>query len=156
MPQLIEPVMHRDPSHTYRIMVLDTKENIGLLTEACLRDGHQVVPVLTINEGMRFLNTRDHIDIVISRVHIENESVFDFLKEVKSRDQHKEVRFMMICSEPSEFAMAVDETVRTAAEIMGVDKYLTMKTHDVERLMKEIEAILPKTLPKKEQDKDSA
>ena len=110
---------------------------------------------MTIAEGMHFLNTEDHIDVVISRVHIENESVFDFLKEIKSRDQHKDVRFMMICSDPSEFAKAVDETVRTAAEIMGVDKYLTMKTYDVEKLMKEIEAIIPRTLPKKEQDKDS-
>ncbi|MDR3615240.1 MAG: hypothetical protein P4L53_16905 [Candidatus Obscuribacterales bacterium] len=153
MPQIIKPDMNKGPSQTYRIMVLDTKENIGLLTEACLRDGHQVVPVLTISEGMHFLNTKDHIDVVISRVHIENESVFDFLKEIKSRDQHKDVRFIMICSEPSEFAKAVDATVRTAAEIMGVDKYLTMATHDVERLMKEIEAIIPNTLPKKEQDK---
>jgi response regulator RpfG family c-di-GMP phosphodiesterase len=153
MPQLIEPDTNNEPSKIYRIMVLDTKENISLLTEACLRDGHEVVPVLTIGEGMHFLNTKDHIDIVISRVHIENESVFDFLKEVKSRDQHKDVRFMMICSNPSEFAKAVDETVRTAAEIMGVDKYLTMSTHDIGRLMKEIEAIIPRTLPKKEQDK---
>ncbi len=153
MTDIIEPEINGGPAKTYRIMVLDTKENISLLTEACLRDGHQVVPVLTIGEGMHFLNTKDHIDIVISRVHIENESVFDFLKEVKSRDQHKDVRFMMICSDPSEFAKAVDGTIRTAAEIMGVDKYLTMTTHDVERLMKEIEAIIPRTLPKKEQDK---
>jgi response regulator RpfG family c-di-GMP phosphodiesterase len=153
MPQLIEPDTNNEPSKIYRIMVLDTKENIGLLTEACLRDGHQVVPVLTISEGMHFLDTKDHIDIVISRVHIETESVFDFLKEVKSRDHHKNVRFMMICSNPSEFAKAVDETVRTAAEIMGVDKYLTMSTYDVGRLMKEIEAIIPRTLPKKVQNR---
>ena len=152
MPELIKPQDDNGPLQTYRIMALDTKENITTLSIACLKDGHQVIPVLTIRDGMDFLNTKDHIDIVISRVHIEDESVFDFLKEVRSRDEHKEVRFMMICTSPSEFAAAVDETIRTAAEIMGVDKYLTMDSYDVERLMKEIYAILPRNLPKRIQD----
>lgn len=152
MAEIIEPEKHKDPKHTFRIMVLDNQENINTLTEACRKAGHQVVPVLRISEGMNFLDTKDHIDIVVSRVHLEHESVFDFLKEVKSRPQHKDVRFMMVCENPGELAKAVDETVRTAAEIMGVDKYLTMNGYDVKRLIKEIAAIVPDTLPKKEKD----
>lgn len=150
MTEIIEPIKHLPPDHTYRIMALDSAEHIEALTLACQLDGHQVVPVLTIAEGMKFLNTRDHIDIVISAVHLENESVFDFLKQVRTLPEHKNVRFMMICSEPSALAESLNQTVKATAEIMGVDKYLMMQDYDTERLMKELTAMLPTRLPNKE------
>ncbi|MBX3150315.1 MAG: hypothetical protein K2Z81_09220 [Cyanobacteria bacterium] len=146
------PSQARDPSLVYRILALDTLEHIDLLRISAQAAGHEVVAVTRIAEAMHFLNTKDHVDVVVSAVHLEQESVFDFLKEMKKSPLHKDVPFMMLCSEPGEFAMAVNRSVQSAATVMGVDKYLTMPEYDVHRLMKEIVAMIPDRPPSKEQD----
>jgi len=150
MTEIKLPITHRPPEETFRIMVLDTPDHIEALTLACELDGHQVVPVTSIASGMRFLDTKDRIDIVISTIHLEEESVFDFFRVLRSKPEHKDVKFMMICSSSTDFSLAVNDAIETAAQVMGVDKYLMMKNYDVTRLVKELEAMLPNRLPKRE------
>lgn len=156
MAKIEQPIKHRPNDDTYRVMVLDKQKNIDELTIACKLEGHEVVPIVSVAEGMRFLTTKDHIDVVISAVYLEDEDVFEFLKEIRQAPIHKDVKFMMICSDPSALANVLNKSVQTAAEVMGVDKYLMMTDYDIERLMKELKAILPAREPYKESDPSGA
>jgi CheY-like chemotaxis protein len=136
----------------YRILVLDTAEHINRLERACREGGHEIVSVSHIAEGLEFLRRKDKVDVVVSAVHLEGESVFDFLREMKNDPVHCDVPFIMICSEPSEIAVYVNEHIEQAAEVLGADKYLMMDEYDGGRLLREIEASLPDLLPRRFED----
>ncbi len=58
----------RPENDCYRILVLDDdREQMEKIKAACLLVGQEVVPVSTISEGMHFLTTKDHVDVVVSR-----------------------------------------------------------------------------------------
>jgi PleD family two-component response regulator len=150
MIQIEQPTRKLPPNDTYRILTLENLDNIENLKEACKRAGHQVVPVLTIAQAMAFLETKDHVDVIVAAAHLENESVFEFLKRVKEADSHlKDVPFLMLCSEPGTLGLLTSPAVGVAASVMGADQYLLMAEFDAERLMQEIEPLLP-PIPSKE------
>jgi CheY-like chemotaxis protein len=150
MTEIEHPDHSRPDGRIYRILVLDTPEHVDDLTTICTALGHEVVPVLTISEGMKFMDTKDHVDVIVSAAHLDNESVFDFLRQVKSSPLHRDVPFMLICSEPSEVGLFVSEVVAKAAHVLGAAKYLVMDTFNGRQLMREINALLPETTPKKD------
>lgn len=142
----------RPDNDIYRAMALGTPEHVNAVENACKLNGHEVVPVTTIAEGMDFLNRINHVDVIVAETHLENESVFDFLKAVKAEPQHKDVRFMMLCINASDLAKFANQAIEHAATILGVDKYVLIEDADETRLAKEIDALMPETLPKKEQE----
>ncbi len=144
MSKIEQPTKKLAPTETYRILTLENPENIEKLKETCKKAGHQVVPVLTIAEAMAFLDTRDHVDVIISAVHLEEESVFEFLKRVKAPDSmHKDVAFVMLCMEPNPLASTINKSTALAGKLLGADKYVYMPSFDAERLMNEVEPLLP-------------
>ncbi len=150
MIEIEQPIRKLPPTDTYRILTLENPDNIEKLNEACKRAGHQVVPAPTIMQAMAFLETKDHVDLIISAAHLENESVFEFLKRVKSADSHlRNVPFLILCAEPGPLGLLSSPAVEVAANIMGADRYLLMTEFDPERLMHEIEPLLP-AVPSKE------
>jgi CheY-like chemotaxis protein len=155
MTDIEAPTNHLPPRDTYRILTLENPENIEKLKAVCKTAGHEVVPVLTVREAMKFLDSKDHVDVIISAVHLANESVFDFLQRVKARDsEHREVRFLMLCVEPSMLAMNFDGCTQRAGELLGADKYILMPEFDADRLMEEVELLLP-PIPSKEVERSS-
>lgn len=150
MTEVEEPYKTRPDGKVYRILALDEPDRIAELTFACKALGHEVVPVLTIKEGMEFMDRQDHVDVIVSAVHLEHESVFDFLRLVKSSQDHKDVPFMLVCAEPTQLATFVNDVVAKSAKVLGAAKYLVMDTYNVHQLMKEINALLPDTTPKKD------
>jgi len=150
-----EPIVHLPPLKTYRILTLENRENIELLKVTCKLAGHQVVPVYTIGEAMAFLDTKDHVDVIISAVHLEEESVFEFIKKVKAPESiHKDVPFVMLCMQPNPLAMVINKSTELAGKLMGADKYLYMPAFDADRLMAEVKPLLP-AVPTKELPLDS-
>jgi len=150
MTKIEPPTVEKPPQQTYRILTLENPANVEKLTQACKRAGHEVVPCFTIAEAMRFLESKDHVDVIVAAAHLENESVFNFLQKVKSSDciLHK-ANFFMLCSDPGMLALVTSPSVEIAASLMGADKYLLMPEFDAERLISEIEELLP-AIPYKE------
>ncbi len=150
MTQIEQPTVELPPEQTYRILTLENPENVEKLKQACKRAGHQVVPCFTIAEAMRFLETKDHVDVIVAAAHLENESVFSFLQKVKSSDciLHK-AQFIMLCADPGVLALVTSPSVEIAANLMGADKYLLMPEFDPDKLISEIEPLLP-AVPYKE------
>jgi CheY-like chemotaxis protein len=150
MVQIEQPTRKLPPNDTFRILTLENPDNIEKLKEACKRAGHEVVPVLTIAQAMAFLETKDHVDVIVAAAHLESESVFEFLKRVKAGDSAlKEVPFLMLCADPGTLGLLTSPAVEVAANIMGADQYLLMPEFDAECLMQNIEALLP-AIPRKE------
>lgn len=149
-PEVEQPIKHLSPLETYRILMLDDPENIERMTLACKQAGHQVVAVSTIERAMLFLQTKDHVDVVVAAAHLQQESVFEFLKQLRSDDSHlKDVPFVMLCADPGFLATVSSPAVEIAANLMGTDKYLLMLEFDPDLLMQEIVLLLP-IVPRKE------
>ncbi|CAN5284676.1 hypothetical protein BH11CYA1_BH11CYA1_49470 [soil metagenome] len=152
MTKIEQPTIKVDARQTYRILTLENPENINKLKEACKKAGHQVVPVLTIAQAMAFLDTRDHVDLIISAVHLEQESVFEFLKRVKAPDSmHKDVSFVMLCSDPRPQSLSINKSAELAGKILGADKYVNMPKFDADYLISQVEPLLP-PVPLKESE----
>ncbi len=49
----------------------------------------------------------------------------------------------MICTEPGTLALLTSHVVEIAADLMGAEKYLLMTAFDTEKLMNEINQLLP-------------
>lgn len=152
MTKIEPPSVKLDALDTYRILTLENPENIDKLKEACKKAGHQVVPVLTIAEAMAFLDSRDHVDVIISAVHLEEESVFEFLQKVKAPfSLHKDVPFVMLCMDPTPQASSINKSTELAGKLLGADKYVYMPVFDAEHLISEVEPLLP-VIPLKESE----
>jgi CheY-like chemotaxis protein len=150
MTEIEAPTRKLPPNDTYRILTLENPDNIEKLKEACKAAGNQVVPVRTITEAMVFLETKDHVDVIVAAAHLQNESVFDFLKQVKDEASHlKSVPFLMLCAEPGMLGLITSPAVEVAATISGADKYLLMAEFDANLLIEEISQLLP-PIPRKE------
>jgi CheY-like chemotaxis protein len=86
-------------------------------------------------------------------VYLQNESVFDLLKKLKSLPQHRTVPVILLAVNPGSIASFLSDSVAEVALVLGASKFLVMPDYDVERLMKEIAAVLPlEKAPKKDQD----
>ncbi len=150
MTKIEQPSLKLDAEDTYRILALENPENIDKLKEAWKSAGHQVVPVLTIAQAMAFLDSRDHVDLIISAAHLEEESVFEFLQRIKAPDSmHKDVAFVMLCLEPNLMASAINKSTELAGKLLGADKYVYMEEFDAEFLVAQLEPLLPNS-PMKE------
>jgi CheY-like chemotaxis protein len=142
MTEVEKPTTKLPAQETYRILILEDSGNIDKLKEICKRAGHEVVPVLTIKEALAFLDRRDHVDVIVTAVHLENESVFEFLQRVKKPDSvHVNVPVLMLCSEPSQIGVASNTAVEIAASWMGADRYIFMPVFDPELLIQEVEQL---------------
>jgi PleD family two-component response regulator len=142
------PASEHTEGECYRVLALGTPMHVDQLEEACLKAGHEVVAMTTIEDAMTFLETKNHVDIVICETHLLNESVFEFLKQVKADSMHANVRFMMLCTNASELAKFTSLSTEHAAILLGCDKYLLMQNLDIDRLAGEINLLMPKALPK--------
>lgn len=138
----------------YRILVLASKnDHMPAIVAACKEIGQEVVPCFTIKEAFAFLDTKDHVDLILLEAFLENESAFDFLKAAKETDELKHVPIMIMAAEPGQIGMFCTPSVSQTAELLGAYKFISMPKFDASHLVREIKAILPaEHAPRKVQD----
>ncbi len=148
----IERGKPRPENDCYRILVLDDdKEQMEEIKIACLAVGQEVVPVTSIRQGLRFLETKDHVDVIVAEAFLENESVFELLRKLKELPDHQDVPVMIMAVNPGQIGQFCNDMLKHTSKLLGAYKFLVMSKFDVEHLMREIKAILPvETTPKKE------
>jgi CheY-like chemotaxis protein len=140
----------------YRIIVMLDAPHFDEIADACKKAGHEIVRVNTTVELVKFLEKKDHADLVVSAAHLENENVFEMLKSIKRTPQHAEAHIMLICTEPSPLAIALNESTEIAANALGADLYLYIPRYDRDEIVKEIEKALPSRAPAKESNPANA
>jgi response regulator RpfG family c-di-GMP phosphodiesterase len=93
------------------------------------------------------LRSLDSVDAIVSDVHLENESVFDFLRYVKSKTEYSHIPFVFLCIKPSRFTKSANDSLQIAATALGADCYLLMEEFDITKLQSQLTQCISTGLP---------
>lgn len=132
-----------EAKETFRILLMDSPEHIAQLKAACKDAGHDVVAAKTIEEAFTFLDGQDHADVIICAAHLEDESMFDFLKRLRSDELHKHSMFLTLALAPGPIGSKVNAAAESTARLLGADAFVNMPTFDAIQLISEIKKLLP-------------
>ena len=138
-----EPEDARSPMKTWRILFLDSAENIERLKDAGKDAGYTVVGALTIEEAWVFLNGKDHADVIVCAAHLEEESMFEFLKRVRDSKVHGDAKFLILSLEPGALGSRLDVSTARAGLALGADTYVIMPVFDPQELVARIKKLQP-------------
>ena len=145
-PQLERPAPEnaRSPQNTWRILFLDKPENVELLKAVCKEVGYVVVGAITIEEAWAFLEGKDHADVIVCAAHLEEESVFEFLRRVRDSEVHRNASFLILSLEPGAAGARLDRSAASAGMLLGADSYAVMPVFDPGELIAHIKKLQPR------------
>ena len=151
-PEMEHPAAEdaKPPLKTWRILFLDSTENATLLTEACTKVGYVAISSATLEEAWAFLDGKDHVDVIVCAAHLEEESMFKFLKQIRDHEKHGNVAFLILSLEPGAIGTRVDQSTARTGILLGADGYLIMPEFDPGQLIEHIEKLQPR-IPKLQQ-----
>jgi|GEM_PF-467689 len=137
----------------YRILMLDNDPaHVEALRAKAGPNCKEILTFDKISRAMQWIDTKDHVDVIVSNAFLKTENVFEFLKGVKQNEAHNWIQFILICAEANQLTSFFNKTAEKTARILGADKYIMMAEFCPERLLKEIEASLPNMPSQKELD----
>ena len=145
-PEIQHPTAEnaKPPDETFRLLFLDSAENVEMLTEACKEDGYAVVGATTIDQAWSFLNGKDHVDVLVCAAHLEEESMFRLLHEVRMNAQHGKLTFLILSLEPGMIGASLDISTARVGISLGADAYLVMPVFDPTQLIAQIKLLQPR------------
>lgn len=128
---------------TFRILIMDTVEHTDQLKAACKDVGHDVVAAQTITEAFAFLDGEEHADVIVCAAYLEDESMFEFLRRLKTRPIHQCSMFMTLALEPGPIGVRALASAEKAGRVLGADAFIHMPEFDALQLIAEIKKLLP-------------
>lgn len=137
---------------TFRILIMDTVEHTDQLKAACKDVGHDVVASQSIKEAFAFLDGKNHADVIVCAAHLEDESMFEFLKRLRANPVHKDSMFMTLALAPGPIGAKVNDSTEKAGRLLGADAFVSMPVFDAAQLIAEIKKLLP-LVPALEKDR---
>lgn len=141
----VEPATTRlAPKDTFRILIMDTIEHTDQLKAVCKEAGHSAVASQTIKEAFAFLDGKDHADVIVCAAYLEDESLFDFLKQLRNNPIHKNSKFMTLALAASPMGTSVNPSTEVAGRLLGADAFVNMPVFDAVQLIAEIKKLLPR------------
>jgi CheY-like chemotaxis protein len=123
------------------LALLESFENAAEVSASLKFAGHQLLVVNNYRRAMAILSDRK-FDLIISDVHLQSGSVFDFLHWVKSNPMIGETHFVLFSSHPTERARLIAESIQMAAHLLGASSYIVMESFDPLLFRQEIELLL--------------
>ena len=144
-PQVEHPAPEdaKPPMQTWRILFLDSAENVEQLKEACKDVGYAVVGALTVKEAWAFLDGKDHVDVIVCAAHLEEESMFEFLKRVRDSKVHGEAKFLILSLAAGALGSQLNASTARAGFALGADTYVSMPVFDPKDLVARIRKLQP-------------
>jgi CheY-like chemotaxis protein len=128
---------------TFRILILDTVEHTDQLKAVCKNAGHSVIAVQTIQEAFAFLDGKNHADVIVCAAYLEDESMFSFLKRLRSNPIHKDSMFLTLALAPGPVGAGANTSTENAGRLLGADAFVSMPVFDAVQLIAEIKKLLP-------------
>jgi len=138
------PENARSPQQTWRVLFLDCPENVEKLKDAGKEAGYVVVGAVTIAEAWAFLGGKDHADVIVCAAHLQEESMFEFLKGVRDDVVHRNVNFLILSLSPGEIGARLDRSATRAGMLLGADAYAIMPIFDPSALIAHIKSLQPR------------
>lgn len=145
----------RSPMNTWRILFLDRAENIEKLKDACKHVGYTVAGALTIEKAWAFLDGKDHADVIVCAAHLEEESMFEFLKGVRDSEVHRNAKVLILSLAPGAIGARLHGSTASAAMALGADTYAIMPVFDPHELVALIKKLQP-SVPMLQQSETAA
>jgi len=144
-PELEHPAAEdaKPPMKTWRILFLDNAQNIEKLKDACKDEGYAVAGALTIAEAWAFLDGKDHVDVIVCAAHLEEESMFGFLKRVRDSKVHGDAKFLILALATSALGSQLHSSTARAGFVLGADSYVIMPVFDPQVLVARIKKLQP-------------
>ena len=133
----------KSPQQTWRILFLDSADNIVQLKNACKSVGYVVIGSTSIEEAWAFIDGKDHVDVIVCAAHLEEESMFKFLKGVRDNETHHQAAFLILSLEPGAIGARVDRSTARAGMALGADAYSIMPVFDALELIAQIQKLQP-------------
>ncbi len=131
------------PGETFRILFLDSADQIERLKGTCKDVGYVVVGAETISEAMAFLEGKNHVDVIVCAAHLEVESMFAFLQHVRNHALHTRSMFLILSLEAGPHGAYFDRSSARAGVALGANAYVVMPVFDPVELIAQIRALLP-------------
>jgi hypothetical protein len=135
------------------VLILDDAYEGNKVLQRALSSDYNIVWVRTISEAMKTLQAAaPRFDLIICGVHLENESIFDFLRMVNSK--RRGIPFVCFRWGYTDFAKSADPHIEAACRLLGAAGYIaiTDATTDDTAIKTRIEAVL---LPNKSKGRRS-
>lgn len=109
------------------ILALLERHDNSMKVQTCLENGGHTVFLVDNFSAAKELLSVQHIDLIISDVHLQNGGdVFDFLRWVRRAELTSEIPFVLLSSEPTPMAKYLADGVRISARVLGAAKYIEM------------------------------
>ncbi len=131
------------PENTFRVLFLDKAAHVDRMKESCKDVGYVVIGAETIVEAMAFLHGKDHVDVIVCGAHLESESMFAFLQEVRANKLHQKSTFLILSLESGAVGARLDRTASRAGMALGADAYTIMPVFDAPALIAQIRQMQP-------------
>lgn len=134
-----------------RILILQEEPSPFFALRKSLESEHQLIMVSTVEKAMDILNS-EWIDLIISRVHLAKDSLFDFLNRVKEDRHLQHIPFICFCGKLSQHALMLDPVMAKVGLMRGAEKYISLQEYccddscDFEALERAIEECLREDL----------
>ena len=97
----------------------------------------------TLEEAWAFLEGKDHVDVIVCAAHLEEESMFKFLKDVRDHEIHNNAAFLILSLEPGAIGARLDQSAARAGIALGANGYLIMPVFDALELIAQIQKLQP-------------
>lgn len=132
-----------------KILILDDeRDGIQHLNDA-LSLKHDLVWGRKISDAIQLLdNPNSNFDLIICGIHLLHESMFDFLRQVRSQAANKQVPFICFRIASTQFAENMDKNIQKSAKLLGANGYVIIEdTEDPETLLKTVESKIGTLVP---------
>ncbi len=84
---------------------------------------------------------------------LENESIFEFLRTLKSMPDHQDVPVMILAVDPGQVGQFCSQMMKQTSKVLGAHKFIVMAEFDLDHLMREIATLLPEEKNPKKNEK---
>lgn len=85
---------------------------------------------------------REQVDLIVVAAHLETSNVFSILRTLKEDDDLRQIPIIVIRVRETQFARLCDESIGTATEVMGAEKYIVFEELSTTQLLSEISELL--------------
>lgn len=111
-----------------KILILQEEPSPFLALQKSLERDHKLFMTSTVEKAMAILNS-ERIDLIVSRVHLANGSMFVFLKRVQDDPRFRNIPFVCFCGTLSQYSLLLDPTIAQAVLITGAAKYISLQEY---------------------------
>lgn len=136
------------------LVVDDGEQNLANIKLSLHPAGHQILIAKSVDAAKTLLQAAS-FDLLICGVHLSNGTVFELLNFVKHDPDFRKIPFACFCGKQTDLAKSLDNSMRSAARLLGADRYISHTTFDAEQFQIDIASLLGPGLLDREKKRDT-